>query len=552
MPIAEDTIERGLDLFLQLVEQDAALSEEFRTSVPEFFGEHGPQGDESAHQLAARRHVEWFLLERPSEALADVPVLGLVERWLERAPATEQDALDVLQATLAGIFEVTGVTPGEGVWIRDLAAFGEYPLYEPEGSMALEVGDLLVGRIFPVGDSLYRISRAAAHFRNAELLQALRADLERLRASHRGVMRLAQSELERMFWGGGAGPTAGQAKEPADPVAAAREFLAEAGLGAEEIAAILARLAAEPCPGEQVVPGAGDALGAVLDGLAFETEVDLGRARALLLAAWPELARPRAPAKDAPRARKVDASVDVAAAVAAFDKGRAEGRDLEALFDELERELQLDEEGSGGDEDSVPDFPGVVGAMIEEFVWDVGREQGEAAANDLRILSSLGDYARDIGVFENLRPRDLLAYTTVWAPERGGLDNADDARRLVGALRGFCRWAEERQSLPLLSGFREALRGVESSLPRIVEANRRGGAPCRPGEGTLLEVVSVDGGLRARPAGGAARPVEASHGQREWLRPGDHVLVTDRGDTAVLCRCYPPEAKPILADLEKA
>ncbi len=551
MPIAEDTIERGLDTFLLLVQQDDALSREFRASVREFYGDRHPHGNDSVLQLAGRRHVEWFVLERPSATLDEVPVQGLVEGWLEKMPATEHDALEVLQATHAGIFEVTGVTPGEGVWIRDLAAFGEYPLYEPEGSMALETGDLLVGRIFPVGDSLYRISRAAAHFRNEELLQALRQDLERLRASHRGVMRLAQSELERMFWG-----SAPIASRP-DAVAAARDFLLAAGLQRADVSGVFETLAAQPYDGARIVPGAGDALGAILSGLAFETQVDLEEARRHLIAAWAQLSQPveaEADTSEQPTPQPpthASGAVDVAAAMAAFERGRAEGRDLERLFDDLERQLELDDD-SAADEGDVPDFPGVVGAMVEEFVWDVGREQGPSAAEDLRILGSLGEYAQDIGVFENLRPRDLLAYATVWVPQRGGLSNADDARRLVGALRSFCRWAEERQSLPLLSGFRDALRGVESSLPRIVEANRRGGVPCAPGEGALMEVVSVEQEVRARTADGPEQSIEAGEGQRAWLRPGDHVLVTPRNGSMMLCRCYPPEAKPILADLERA
>ena len=98
--------------------------------------------------------------------------------------------------------------------------------------------------------------------------------------------------------------------------------------------ALLARLSREPRDPDQLVHGAGDVLGRILDEIAFETELDLDRARAALLRAWErisepdenERARPAAPAAspstpgdpedDAARARAIDA----------FAAGRAAGQ----------------------------------------------------------------------------------------------------------------------------------------------------------------------------------------------------------------------------------
>src|SRR6185369_13207547 len=94
----------------------------------------------------------------------------------------------------------------------------------------------------------------------------------------------------------------------------------------------------------------------------------------------------------------------VARAVAEFERKRKAGAPLEAAFQELERDLDLADPTSANDEEEapVPDFPGVVGAMIEEFLWET-RGDGDPGLERLR---SLGRHAADIGVFENLRGRD--------------------------------------------------------------------------------------------------------------------------------------------------
>lgn len=536
MTVTEEAIDRALQGMLELALSDDALRREHAEGRREFFRASARERAPEEERLAERRLTEWFLLERYSQHLAGVPVERLGEAWLAQAAEATPATRDALLSSQVGIFELTGVTPGQGVWVRDLTGFGEYPLSEARGSLALEVGDLLIGRIFPVGDAQYRISRASAHFRNAELLAALRDDLERLRASRRGVMRVAQSELERMFWAERPG-----AEQLADPVEHARQLMLVGGVEPEDVRDVLAELAAHPFDPERVVVGGNDPLGDVLDRLAFETSIDLEELRRALYLAWPRLAPPRA--DGAPSEPSGPRAVDVRAAVAAFDQGRSRGEDLEGLFRQLEQDLRLegdDDETGVGD---VPDFPGVVGAMVTEYLWELGREVGQPAAHEQSILHLFGRYAKDVGNFENLRPQHLLAFAAAWVPERADLENADEARRLVGALRGFCRWSEERHQLPLWRGFRETLKGIESSLPRVVEANRRL-LRLEPRDSDEIWTLGdrVDGsrvsvlGTRERSA-----ELELDPEVLRWLRPGDRVRLRHTAGAVELVRCYPPE-----------
>ena len=67
-----DSIEGAFEPFLELVREDERVRSEFEHSRSEFFAEpaavHGPG--------AELRHLEWFLLERPSAVLGAVPAVA--------------------------------------------------------------------------------------------------------------------------------------------------------------------------------------------------------------------------------------------------------------------------------------------------------------------------------------------------------------------------------------------------------------------------------------------------------------------------------------------
>lgn len=531
--ITDEEIERVLgELEARLLEERS--SERERTKARrEFFGDEAPRDD-----LAERRFREWFLLERPTEAWQTPPIRELAPELVSRG-RLDAEALGALANSFCGVFTVTSVVAGEGVWLRDLSSGGEHPLIEREGSAALEPGDVLIGRLFVFGPTANRISRAAAVFREPKLQRALQRDLEAARARRRGVPRLSQLDLERMFWPKTVTPTGASAVE------AARAWLAASGVAREAIDGVFAELATMPPDENRWTFGAHDALGAVLDRLAFETDVDLEAARRLLLAAWLELSEHASPSD--PSAPTAAEERDVKAALAAFDRGRAEGKDLERLFAELELDLGLetDEEAL---EDVAPDFPGVVGAVVEEFLWETEREHGTDAARAVEPIRHLAAFGQSIGVFENLGPRELLTFATVWLPERGELVDAAAARQALVALRAFCDWAVQRQGLELDDDFRARLGSLDESLPRIATANRFvdvGGAQ----RGELCEVKSIsDAGIveLTNPAG-LLRNATPRRELVAQLQSGDRVRAHVELDGRVVVRCcYPRECAAVL------
>ena len=107
MDLDQRTIDGRLELFKQLVEEDPSLRAEFESSRGEFFRAGPLETELAARDLAARRHLEWFLLERPSAHLASLPIVTLVERCAERAPPLDPDEVRCFLASHASVFAVT-------------------------------------------------------------------------------------------------------------------------------------------------------------------------------------------------------------------------------------------------------------------------------------------------------------------------------------------------------------------------------------------------------------------------------------------------------------
>jgi hypothetical protein len=534
-------VDRALEELRQVLAARPEVASEFLASRTEFFGQVAPLADGDEARRAARRHSEWFLLERPSNALGGAPIEWALHTRSELGDAELSDeALQALISSRCGVFEVTTVTPGEGAWVRDLGAGGEYPLHEPAASLELAPKDVIVGRLFAVGASLYGVSPAAGVFRNTKLLDALVRDVETLRAGRRGVLRLSQLELENMFWGG----PASSAPKHGDPVVRAREFLVGAGVSDEFASSLLEQLRSTPYEAARLVHGVRDGLAQVLERLAFETNVDLAQARVLLLEAWPALAAPTVPRKrsDPAPARRGD----VRSAIDAFDRGRDAGRDLEELFRELERDLELEPEEI--DPDAIdgapaPDFPGVVNAMVEEFLWEVEREHGANEARQLAPISKFAQFGAHIGVFENMGAHDLLLFAAVWLPERGGLRDADQASAVLSALKRFCAWSQESQDVALLDAYSGHVEPLEPALPRLIEANAlRDEATSDPSRGVLYEFLRRDG-TRAtlRDRQGDEHQLELDSKLAGKLEPGDWLRASVEGDVARVHCCYPPQ-----------
>jgi hypothetical protein len=515
-------VELGFERFLELLATETGLPAEFEASRAVFFV------DTAAARTAQaeRRHLEWFLLERPSETLGAIPALHWQERWRASLPEPAAELVSGFLESLPGAFELTSLVPGEGLWVRDLFTQGEHPVAEARATATLAAGDLLVGRLFPAGGGVYLLSPAVTVFRNAELLAAVRRDLEGMRRARRGVLRIQQLELEHLFHGGA--PVAAPRANAAEARAHARTALTELGLERRAVDGVLARLARAAREGD------GRAVTEVLNELAFETPVELSSARLILAELW-----------DAERGALAGENSatghDAHAALEAFDAGRREGKDLEQCFRDLERDLGLDEEPDADDEEepSAPDFPGVVGAMVEEFLWETEREEGAARARACDGLRLLGGYAADVGVFEEFGPGHLLDFCARWLLDESGLASPDEAARVLAAVGAFCRWSEERHDVPLWTKFGPTLTALESSVPRHIRLRRA--APQGSGKGAF-EVLALETEhvvLRARS--GEERRVAVSAEQRALLAPGDLVRLTGSGERTRVGAGYPAE-----------
>src|SRR5262245_3233688 len=220
---ARDLLENCLRSLRSFLEQDEDLSEEVAPARMEYFGApSAPSGGAEA------RFLEWFLFERSSSRYGEVPYLTFLRRSEEDLPVPERDMLEAMAENVFGVFEVESLLPGSGMTVTDLLRGRALAVREDQAQALVEVGDTLVGRLFPIpGGSGFEgeeflLSGAVACFRSKELRDALGADLARAHAASPGA-RLSQREIERLLW-----PPAGGADEA--PEEEVRELLRSAGL----------------------------------------------------------------------------------------------------------------------------------------------------------------------------------------------------------------------------------------------------------------------------------------------------------------------------------
>ena len=547
-------LEKALEVFKSLALASVDHKAELTKARLEFFG---PAGNRVSSIDAERRLFEWFLFERPYAEFGGVGARALAEDWLAQVGEELAPLLPGLIDSRVGVYEVTSIEPGSGVWVRDLSGVGEYPLVEPEAATEFQVGDLLVGRLYPVSDGVFVSSAAAACVRNKDLADALRRDLSQARNERRGVPRLSQQTIEALFFQSAmitasSAPTSAATPAPEPPsieqvLAECREWLVTQGLTTGDVEEIFDALAEEPSDPADLAPGGSDILGGILAELAFQSDVDLGEARARLLAAWTMLSAPNLPEGAVSRARtevepELQHSENAAQrALLAFDATRVSGGRIEDAFEQLEQDLGLEPGSSEDPDDTVPDFPGVVGAMVEEFLWE--RAAKHKPELNSKALHQFAAFAAHIGAFEDVTHGDLLLFSGCFLIERGKLTSAEDARQALEALDQFCRWAEQEHSVELWTLFSDSFAELSESLPRLVAARR------------LLEehaassrvlLYQIETNLRAKRVEHADKSFDVDEQLREHLRPGDLVRALRNGDALTVVGCYPALVRDIL------
>jgi hypothetical protein len=543
MEANRDPLGSALALFQALIAESAGLAEEFAASRLQFFGPLGERAAKSEDERlrATRRHLEWFVLERPCEVLGGAPVEALRAEWMERADPVQRECYDALLGSRAGLFEVLEITPGEGFLLNDLGGGGRLAVPYSGAEIELAPGDLAVGRVFPLPGGSTHLSYAAGFYRDPALLAAVRSDMERSRAEVRGMVHVGQLDLEQMFH---------SAHGTLRPEDLALQELVTAGLSAAQAQALLTEL--DPRASREEF---GALVSELLDSVAFDTDADLDVVRRTLLALHATTSDEPAPAAAAratespQRSGPTEGAPDVATALAEFERRRAQGGDLDQLFDELEHDLGLEAVPGEDDPGEAPDFPGVVGAMVEEFLWETGRTDPATAERLAAPLRLFGTYGAPLGVFEDLSGRELLDFAARWCLEEGALDGAPAARELLAALEAFSAWCAAGHGLDLREGYETSLTDLGRSLPRMAALRSHAfREPAGAGERDLY-VLRRDESGRASVRDRRGEPVELDLGTalEAGLEDGDLVRVVhlESGGLAI-DGCFPPECAQLI------
>lgn len=539
-------IDLGHETLFRLAREDARIEAEFAESAAEFFGDESRVAkDPVGALLEARRHQEWFLFERPCRALGGVPSEKLLGAWREGLAETpDPEELEVaLLESQAGVFAVRQVGDSGEAWIEDLGNLAEHVLAANPEAPPLAPGDLLVGRLHPSRAGAVVASPAAGVFRAPELLAAVEADLASRREQGGSArLRFDQASLEKAFYSQGPPapqePAESSAADPAAALEAARAFLAEARLEPAQIEDLLAQLRKAPLDPTRWTLGTEDTLGEILDRLAFETDLDLTRARAVLGAAWHALRMEVDDRKSAPK--------DVRAALADFDRGRAEGRDVQALLDDLERDLGLEDEPDSEEDTGPPALGGVVEALVAEFRWEQeSQPEGQRLRPDaLAALDHLCAFGEAFEQPEELDGEALRRLLCFWAPERRLAP--DEVEALLEALEAFCPWADAEQDLAVASTWND-LRGLRADLVRVLSLNA-GHPPALDAQGALFEVLEAEDprglpGLLVSEDGGLPQRVETEPRAFHAARAGDLLRGALTGATLRVYTAYPGAAR---------
>jgi hypothetical protein len=511
------SMHRALGQLMLMVDRHPSLGAEVARARREFFGVETPDVDPLRQAAADARFAEWYLLERESEVLGEVPARSLRHKMTEVPPD-----YDVLLDSTAGVFLVED--GAAGVQLRDLQDGKAYDI-EPE-MLELRAGDVLVGRVFHDAPGSGVPSAAVAVQSNArELAAAFRRDVAGLGLDR----RLTQAEIEHLLfrrWRLAA--HASEAEVSLEAMEADLDrLLRTAGPGAptaQQISRTL-RQAEEPGP----------VLAELLDRLAFETDVDLERARMLLLGISNahRSARTAPPAPPAPRgSASAGASETLGARLAQhLEQGLQSRRDVEEMFADLGEmlgeELEGDEEDEGGEPWGSCD-QGDLEPLVQEFLWEERCEEGREA----RVLALLVGQQKEAPVpkldLEYLETADLMR---LLLREYLGAPPALRQARVLEAfdvLRRFYEWAERTQQYELRAVL-DACRGaLVDELPRLHAASLALSAAAEaPGdEAPALLRVAYAGpeGLEVVPCDGAEPLRVRNPAALDALRAGDLLL----------------------------
>lgn len=457
----------------------------------EFFGT--ARGAEPATGSNAARFSEWYLLERESEGLGDVPA---------RVLAWPDDLADTLLESQVGVYLVRAVHPGE-ISVQDLqdgSRLEVVPIQGADVRVAIGVGDLLVGRLYPDTMDRHVASCAMAVQRQAdELAAAFQHDLQRLQLSR----RLSQAEIEHLMFRHRAGPEVRVSETPTERLEAELDSLFRSG-GLDWSATTISQALAEATrPGIVVDP--------LLEQVAFHSSLDIVRVQRLLLELWSaRREHGQAPAAHPrPAAKAPAASGSLGHQLARrIEEGLAHNEDLEAMFAEVGEWIGEDlsgpelesQPGAGAGAEREPDVRlegaavGDLPALVREYCWETSR-----TGHDQSILQRLIQVQQNLPLpeldLERVTSRDLARLLLEIYLEAAPGERAKKVAAAFAVLDRFYRWCGEAQAMELEPVIRGCRQDLVKQVPRLEAAGLALSAAAAASrlQPVVSRVASIDG-----------------------------------------------------------
>ncbi|MGE0141836.1 MAG: hypothetical protein AB7I19_01665 [Planctomycetota bacterium] len=362
---------RRVSKLLDRAQSDRGLTAELARARREFFGADRPNYVDPKSRLAmdaaALRFAEWFVIDRQSEVLGN----SLLETFGD--PSEDR----MLFESRVGVFLVENA--GSECVVRDLE--GNEALQLVVGSSRLGAGDVLVGRLFPRSDGSFEPSDAVALLpRSPQLALAFQRDAKRLELGR----RLDQAEIEHVVFRQWAAFSASSELSEGDAEELPLERLEAELQTALDAAEVDDDYSATSISAALVSAGenAGSVVSEVLDSLAYDTDVDLDRARELIVRMRNVIAAgggnkpmpapaPRA-ADTAPRRFEERVGEHLGQRLARrIEEGLGSAEGLDAIFADVER--MLGESIEDGDEEPESDATlddGDLEPLIAEYAWE--------------------------------------------------------------------------------------------------------------------------------------------------------------------------------------
>lgn len=483
--------------------RDSGLGAEVLRAQRQFFAgppDYLPEGE--AHAAAHGRFCEWFVLERESEHLGALPI--------DAIGGLPDPVREALRASSCGFYLVETSVPY--VRVRDVVSDETFEL---QTDARLEVGDLVVGRIFPGDfDAMLPSPSSAILRQGTDVAAALQRDLQAAGIGR----RLTQAELEAVLFRSVGELAVTQARRvPPERLEARLDSLLRDGgdrsYSAAEISEAL----------EAASEGPGAVMGPVLETLAFESDVDLEALRATMLELWNEHrlrgmergpAAPTAPApaiggqplvpREPPRtpAKQPQTPVDadargLGATIAdRIERGLAQHEDIESLFADVEGMLG-DEGEEEDDADEVTVGAGDLDGLVQEYLWERGLGADAPAASTLAAFVAHQTELPVPGVYLEAIPARELASFLLRAYLTGApMQRAQVVRAHFASLADFYAWAEETQAYELEAALSECRSAIVEPIDRLQRASLAlSSAPVAAERAPrVLRIQRVDGG----------------------------------------------------------